>query len=68
MDSVTTQQRHTTTLLIRIREVRGSNPSREGEYHEVCTILLSISHPFRLQYLKLSYKDPITLLPQFTIH
>jgi len=48
-------------------EVRGSNPSREGDYHEMCTIFLSISQPFRLQYLKLNYEDPIAHFHQFTI-
>jgi len=56
-----------TTLLNRIREVRGTNPSLEGDYHEVSTIFLSIFQPFRLQYFKLSYEDPIAHLPQFTI-
>jgi len=56
-----------TTFLIRIREVCGSNPSLEGDYHEVCTIFLSIFQPFRFKYLKLRYEDPIAHLPQFTI-
>ena len=53
-----------TTLLICIQEVRGSNPSLEGNYHEVGTISLSIFQPIRLLYLKLSYRIRLQTFPK----